>query len=141
MDVEIKDRWTTALRSGDYAQTTGVLNDGDGFCCLGVLCEIAEKDQVVIRIDADPGTRYVSKVDSEDASRMLLPRAVVSWSGMPGVEGNEEFKIKEEDVPESVKGSDALWGARSSEYTTTLTALNDNGASFDEIATVIEKYF
>jgi|SRR6056297_3681384 len=32
--------WVKALRSGIYPQTTEVLEDEDGFCCLGVACVI-----------------------------------------------------------------------------------------------------
>lgn len=35
-------KWINALRSGKYKQTTGMLNDGSGFCCLGVLCDISK---------------------------------------------------------------------------------------------------
>lgn len=46
MDPELKARWVAALRSGDYQQVRGWLratrSDGQlGFCCLGVLCEVA----------------------------------------------------------------------------------------------------
>ena len=36
--------WVAALRSGDYTQTEGSLNDGEGFCCLGVLCNLIDSD-------------------------------------------------------------------------------------------------
>lgn len=32
--------WIRALRSGDYKQTTGSLQSADGFCCLGVACDL-----------------------------------------------------------------------------------------------------
>lgn len=38
MDKKLKTKWTNALRSGKYEQTTGRLHDGGrGYCCLGVL--------------------------------------------------------------------------------------------------------
>ena len=41
MDQEIKAKWLAALRSGEYKQGSGGLrNKNDGFCCLGVLCDI-----------------------------------------------------------------------------------------------------
>lgn len=47
MKKEIADKWVAALRSGNYKQTTGMLNrNNESFCCLGVLCEIAIKDGV-----------------------------------------------------------------------------------------------
>jgi hypothetical protein len=37
-----KERWLKALESGEYAQTEGFLcREGEGFCCLGVACELA----------------------------------------------------------------------------------------------------
>jgi hypothetical protein len=46
---EVFERWVKALESGKYQQTQGQLRDinEDGessFCCLGVLCHLAEKD-------------------------------------------------------------------------------------------------
>lgn len=46
MNKDIKTKWLTALRSGKYQQTDGVLRsfkdikDGEAFCCLGVLADI-----------------------------------------------------------------------------------------------------
>jgi hypothetical protein len=34
-DIEL---WCTALRSGTFKQTHGILEDEDGLCCLGVAC-------------------------------------------------------------------------------------------------------
>lgn len=39
---ELKDAWLTALRSGKYEQTKETLRDNNGFCCLGVLCDILD---------------------------------------------------------------------------------------------------
>lgn len=41
-DQALINRWIDALCSGQYKQTTGVLHDPRGFCCLGVLCDITE---------------------------------------------------------------------------------------------------
>lgn len=44
MIPKFKKLWVKALRSKKFDKTTGTLRrakkDGDGFCCLGVLCEI-----------------------------------------------------------------------------------------------------
>jgi len=47
MNKEIKKIWVQALRSGLYEQTTGELTDGEGYCCLGVLCDIAAMNGLV----------------------------------------------------------------------------------------------
>lgn len=41
MNPEMKTKWVAALRSGEYKQITGFLRYEEGFCCLGVLCDLA----------------------------------------------------------------------------------------------------
>jgi hypothetical protein len=33
-------KWLAALESGEYAQSKDMLCDGNGFCCLGVACDV-----------------------------------------------------------------------------------------------------
>lgn len=47
MNPEIRDRWVAALRSGNYAQGRGHLKEDAGYCCLGVLCELAVADGII----------------------------------------------------------------------------------------------
>lgn len=35
-----REEWIEALRSGKYPQTKGVLHNEEGFCCLGVACDL-----------------------------------------------------------------------------------------------------
>lgn len=42
MRSELQQKWIDALKSGKYNQTTGVLHDQYGFCCLGVVCDVIE---------------------------------------------------------------------------------------------------
>jgi len=51
--------WTAALRSGDYEQCQDVLNDGGGFCCLGVLCEIAGLEKQPSKTFGEAAVSYV----------------------------------------------------------------------------------
>lgn len=45
--------WVAALRSGKYAQCTNDLKNEKGFCCLGVLADIAGFDFQTISIHDD----------------------------------------------------------------------------------------
>jgi hypothetical protein len=46
MDKKIANMWIKALESGDYKQGKCALrNDNDCFCCLGVLCDLYDKDR------------------------------------------------------------------------------------------------
>lgn len=44
MDKDLKVKWLKALRSGKYKQAKFSLHSKhhDGYCCLGVLCEVAK---------------------------------------------------------------------------------------------------
>ena len=39
-DIKQGIAWIKALRSGKFKQTTGTLQDRNGYCCLGVACEV-----------------------------------------------------------------------------------------------------
>jgi hypothetical protein len=52
MKSNLKDKWVSALRSGDYRQGRGHLKQKDSdkqvcYCCLGVLAEIAEPGELI----------------------------------------------------------------------------------------------
>lgn len=44
MNQELKTKWVEALRSGRYLQGTSNLCRHGKYCCLGVLCEVAGRD-------------------------------------------------------------------------------------------------
>jgi hypothetical protein len=60
---EPKRLWLKALRSGEYRQTYGRLYDGNGFCCIGVGCEVAIKNGVSLNIDNGYAAYNPSHVD------------------------------------------------------------------------------
>lgn len=121
MNPEIKAKWVVALRSGDYPQTTNVLHRTKavegfpaGYCCLGVLCDLAVKDGIINPPVPDEFSGYARY----DGSVAYLPFSVGRWSdlkGSPAVEPTADWiKINH------------------------LTQLNDSGSSFEEIADWIE---
>src|SRR5437899_9420914 len=40
ISVKNAKKWAKALRSGEYKQSKGMLNNREGYCCLGVACKI-----------------------------------------------------------------------------------------------------
>lgn len=101
MKIEIRDRWTAALRSGEYEQGKNRLRTGDEFCCLGVFCD-------VVGFDLDAPAVGVN--------------AAMPWARASGVE--EAPPILQDLVPRGVRFS--------------LAEQNDAGATFEEIADLIE---
>jgi len=117
VDVDIKRRWIAALRSGEYAQGRAWLRRNDAYCCLGVLCELAAHEGITKKSTPDDDgvvtygpTRARKRRGDEitESSTTSLPEAVVVWSGVAD--------------PHS-------WQ---------LTKLNDDGATFAEIADFLE---
>lgn len=138
MKKEIKERWVAALRSGEYAQTRQRLADDDGFCCLGVLCEIAEQDQVVIKSGSGGRFMYTSKVDTEDCELSILPMAVADWAEFgsnPVLDVPLKF-FSEEQIAK-VNDQDRIFDGR---IRSSLAELNDYfHFDFNKIADVIEE--
>lgn len=42
MLCSVRDKWTAALRSGEFSQGPSHLLKNGAYCCLGVLCEVIE---------------------------------------------------------------------------------------------------
>ena len=120
---EVRKKWAENLRSGKYAQGQGMLNNsGKNFCCLGVLCEMAVDEGLLVRGD-ESGT-YVNywrasgdRFSSKDASNTGLPQNVVEWAGLCDFSGTYRDE------------NNAL---------TSLIQANDSGKTFNEIADIIE---
>jgi hypothetical protein len=120
--LDIAKQWTEALRSGKYRQTLNMLKntfdepseDGTkvGYCCLGVLCELAADAGILNRAEND-GYTYE---DAEGTYYTALPPVVLEWAGIHFANGWRSV-----DEP-------------------SLVGLNDEwGFSFEQIAEVIEK--
>lgn len=67
MPKELLAGWLTALRSGEYAQCTGTLHDGAGYCCLGVLAKVS--GDMPDNVNLTSTWRDAHKVDFTDQSR------------------------------------------------------------------------
>ena len=77
MRRNIAMKWAKALRSGEYKQTEGQLRGDNGFCCLGVLCNLhAQEHPKIAEKEISPCT-YMG----EDTA---LPEAVIEWAGIQG---------------------------------------------------------
>lgn len=86
MDQKIKQDWIDALRSGKFIQGFDVLNDirTNTYCCLGVLCELANEAGVVKKdiLDDSGAWSFYNPLDLDDSSLAVLPEAVQRWAGV-----------------------------------------------------------
>lgn len=116
-----KKKWVKALRSGKYEKGEGALRDyNDKYCCLGVACEIFGIEAKKVAPSGDGG--YESGYQY-DLSLGLLPDVLQERLGLTS-EGN---------LPKSVLLNGLALKS--------LVSLNDSGASFKRIASVIERLF
>ena len=110
MNQEIKAKWVSALRSGDYVQGTGQLRRSNKFCCLGVLCDLHAQEHPEIAAMQTDVHAYMGESG-------WPPNEVTNWAS-----GN--FSVL---APVSI-GGDHM----------SLATHNDNGRTFLEIADAIE---
>lgn len=117
MNPEFKAEWIAALRSKAYPQGEGRLRSEDGkFCCLGVACELLTAKGLVER----EGLCYgYSNIHSSDS----LPGRLFRYLDFETSLGDFNFT------------------AGGKNYNFTLSGLNDDGLTFDQIADVIEYFF
>lgn len=140
---ERRDKWTAALRSGEYGQGQNCLRSvrDDGtpqYCCLGVATEVYRKETGKGQwVSTGPGgatewefstgeTVLSCGVEYPDNSWSVLPLTVAEWFGLPG--GNPRVTLPEE-----------LVGKADGDQVAQLANLNDNcGFTFEELADLIE---
>jgi hypothetical protein len=112
MKKEIADKWIEALRSGEYKQGTGTLQNKCGYCCLGVLCKLAEREGVPVAHDLDNFLRtgYLK------GNMLDTQESVKYWANLHSNDGsiNSDLSLARE---------------------------NDKWVDFNEIADMIEKYW
>jgi hypothetical protein len=110
--------WVDALRSGEYRQASEALTNGEGYCCLGVACQISglgkwEREANETEIHYAIGSDF-------DSDAYTLPRSVRRWLGV--YTGNPEVDV-----------------GNTSEQ---LAHLNDSGEwNFHQIADAIERTY
>lgn len=111
-------RWVEALRSGEYKQCRGALHKpGDGFCCLGVLCDLA-REEVKAHwrpFSSDGIADFVMRGNEAKGEPAIPPSEVRALVGLRKEDG--EWWLGDCD---------------------TLTSCNDRGKTFAEIADIIE---
>ncbi len=109
MKPEIKALWLQALRNGEYNQSSAELRDKNGFCCLGVLCDLHAKST------NNRWSEYLSYMGTSDT----LPEEVSEWAGLGNDDNPQINNIPLTDLNDGVNGV--------------------HQHTFDEIADLIEK--
>lgn len=119
MNKEIAEKWTKRLRSGKDTQGKKFLRKHDKLCCLGVLCEIAVEEGVILPPSNIEGVFYYG----EEKQDFGLPKEVMKWAKIK----SSEVEVCVQDIP--------------TEFTL-LSYLNDMvNYNFSQIADLIDEKF
>lgn len=119
MKQDIAKVWVEELRSGKYKQGGDFLCKDDHYCCLGVLCEIYNREVIptdfkTVKHSVDKEADIVYYGHSSD----VLPYNVQEWAGMVSDIGS--------------------YYDHTTSWQYSLSELNDGGHSFNELADIIE---
>lgn len=118
---ELHKKWVEALRSGEYKQTQSKLHNEEGFCCIGVLCEVKGMESM----EKDDGSFSYYMPRSKENQTSWIPNCDLIDFGLDRkVVCSDDFDPEDlfEEAVDSV-----------------LMQMNDGGKTFDEIADYIEK--
>lgn len=121
--------WVGLLRSGEYEQGDGYLkqriDENEKYCCLGILCEHQSKLKTKNKLEKTSG---LLGLFGEETEELVLPKKAMSYWGIKGAEG--DFDIDKVSWPNSIPESLRVHSS--------LSDLNDKGATFSQIADFIE---
>lgn len=137
MNREIADKWTAALRSGQYSQTDGCLKrqwqDGScSYCALGVLVDLFQKENPDVLLESEWADGTVCFLADEDASSDSLLWPVQKWAEMfdnVGRFNRTAHPVDWKSKHRSVYGQ-----------VTTVGDANDFGLDFHEVADLIDQH-
>lgn len=127
LNEDLMNKWILALRSGEYAQTRGVLRRdsehafdttiGPGYCCLGVLCDVLDPSRWVTPDDhgmvgyrtatgtGDSGQDVVEGTPPDDLAEALgLPRPAARELYDYCVSMNDGAKKSFSEIAEFLRG-------------------------------------
>ena len=135
MNPQVKEKWIDALLSGKYEQGNGKLRGYEGYCCLGVLCDLYAQEQN----KEWNFNGYSENSEEESPDRMdywyfdgeseFLPASVRDWAGLSTHNPQVRVDVSPEDY-----GDDWF-------YHEEIADLNDTGYTFKELSKLIKEQF
>ncbi len=125
------NEWLTKLRSGEYEQTRGCLQNREGFCCLGVLGDaVSDTEAKWVGTSHDVEDEYLLEIDGKTHSADFDESYLAEWTGLGGKVLDIEYEKERE--PEDPEFHTPIMSM--------LIEMNDEyNYSFGEIADFIEK--
>jgi hypothetical protein len=147
VDTDLVIAWIDALESGAYRQDRNFLHTKYGYCCLGVLCDVAIRRNL---IDAswewgNEGHRawLVLRDDGRTTSDdVMLPDTIYRMVGMATAEGAQTRMAIPGENDDMVWVTDVPSVSGDEDHCRTLTYANDGKRwSFRDIAQALRRYY
>lgn len=135
MNPEVKRRWIEALRSGKYQQSRKYLHDENGFCCLGVLCDLREPAWAPFGSDIDDLSPMTYRWMNEEYDEEILPDTVAEWAGCE----NDPLIPIDVVLKYAPELKDKIYEYEKRRGSIHISQLNDRGATFEQITMMIEE--
>lgn len=133
MPQEIKTKWLSALRSGDYTQSGGSLKDEQGYCCLGVLMEVVDGENVFEKWADENGTLPLPEWYNANSMRSFHLSETLDMSGY------SKYPIRNDSVLYQRNDGYCTYEFKpGNDYATPVSDESVPPASFLEIADFIE---
>lgn len=127
-----RQAWVKALLSDKYSQDTSYLKTDDGFCCLGVICDIEGVEWSEETKSGERGYMFGKEGEAEGLNVALMERY-----GLNGIQGQLNDTIYwiegewQREVPPEQYSYSSYDG---------LAEANDDGRSFKDIADLINDF-
>jgi hypothetical protein len=131
MNPEIKQKWVDALLSGKYDQGSEKLRSEQGYCCLGVLCDLYAQEQNQeweFRGAFEEENTQPTDYWYFDGEGEFLPESVREWAGLSLANPQVRIEVTEEYEDDWV-------------YNDEIANLNDTGYTFEELSKLIKEQF
>lgn len=131
MNPEVKQKWIDALRSGDYEQGSEKLRGVNGYCCLGVLCDIYSREHDTQWVfkgydeNADENNPHPMDYWYFDGQSEFLPYSVMDWAGLKNHNPNVRIYCSNDEDEDF--------------YTDEIANVNDSGYTFMDLSKIIEQ--
>lgn len=129
-----REVWASALESGEYSQGRGRLKPPEGFCCLGVACDLFPGEGEWRPEGPAPAPYSYFLMPTGEKYSTFMPPEVAK---MLGISENGEYIL--ESLSEETFAEVYNSAKNKSRINNNLAAINDAGVPFSVIAKVIRE--
>ena len=146
INEQLYTEWIDALKSNNYAKTHQYLRDNNGFCCLGVLCDITDSSgwnsETGVVVNSLSVADYIYSYNPRNSGKLpstfALPLEIQREVGIPSTTGKFLLRDLPADIVNKIYELNITVNEHREHYSCSLAAINDGTPDFDLIIKVLE---